>query len=717
MQQHQLRLVGPRHRSPGTRLLAAGVLTAGALLTGLATTAPPAYADVMSNNYTIGAPSGGVTSVTASPSTATAGAPTSFQVGFTASLALAGASADWVSIVPSTAFGSLPSSIALVAGGSCIQSGTNGGSVSASGVTIDLEGSCSVSTGTQVEVYIDAKAPSIPGSLYFTVTTKQNATASTSSTIIVNALGPNLRAASYSFGANTTYTLSNYTVANLGSGATTLSITASAAQGSETVSFYNGAPGYTVTYTPSGGNATPDPVQAAVAVGASVTLTLATALADGDTMAVTATGTNPAPTPTTTEDEFNIQVGNATAGTTNAVLFGNSVSNVTVAASTTLASATAVYTVGFKVVDALGANQAISFGEATGPTNFTAVTGLEVKDDTQGWTAVSTPVGGDGVITFAPTRAVNAGDQLTVTVPNVTNPPGSGSVADFSVATQTDPVPAYAAAYSIGANVSPGVVVTVSPTTTSAVAVYKISNVYASAAMTGGASTVKVEAPAGTVFPNNPSSYAVQDSTTALGSGTVTAALTGGGTNDVTFTVPESINSGDMLTITAQDVLNPSTASSSDSITLVGNVTGPAPEAATTTTTTVPSTTTTTRPKPRAKPKPSVTLLTSSVKVPMTKTETASLKLHCANATCAGEINLVEGKATRLIKTMEKYSLGAGKTASFSLTLDRTCASLLAGAKKHALLAEATVTVKGGKTVRGKVTLVGEALPKTKSRT
>ncbi|HMK96810.1 MAG TPA: hypothetical protein VK425_04635, partial [Acidimicrobiales bacterium] len=662
------------------------------------------YADVTSNSYSIGAPSGGVTSVTASPSSATAGAPTSFQVGFTASVALSGASGDWVSIVPSTALGSVPNSIALVAG-SCIQGGTNRGSASPSGVTIDLESSCDVSTGTRVEVDLDANAPSAPGSLYFTVTSKENATASTSSTITVKASGPSLWAASYSFGANTTYTLSNYVVANLGSGGATLSITAAATQGSETVSFYNGVPGYTVTYTPSGGSATSDPVQGVVAVGASATLTLATALADGGTVVVTATGTNPAPTPTTTEDDFHIQAGNATAGTTNSVLFGNSVSDVTVAASTTVASATATYTVGFTVADALAANQAISFGEAAGPTNFTAVTAVEVKDTTQDWTAVSTPVGGDGVITFAPIRAVNAGDQLTVFVPEVTNPPGSGSIADFSVATQTDPVPAYAAPYTIGANVAPGVVVTASPTTTGAVSVYKISNVYASAAMTGGTSTVKVEAPAGTVFPNNPSLYALQDSTTASGSGPVTAALTGGGTNTVTFTVPNNISSGDMLTITVQDVLNPATASSSDSITLVGTVTGPAPEAATTTTT---------RPKPPAKPKPSVTLLTSSVEVLMTKVETASLRLHCASSTCAGEINLVEGKATGLIKTMEKYTLGAGRTASFSLTLDRTCALLLGRAKKHTLLAEATVTVTGGKTVSGKVTLVGEALLKTK---
>jgi hypothetical protein len=80
----------------------------------------------------------------------------------------------------------------------------------------------------------------------------------------------------------------------------------------------------------------------------------------------------------------------------------------------------------------------------------------------------------------------------------------------------------------------------------------------------------------------------VEDSTTPSGSGTVTAALSGGGTNDVTLTVPDNINYGDHLTIGIQDVLNPATASATYTIALVGNVTAssstallpPFPEAA-----------------------------------------------------------------------------------------------------------------------------------------
>ena len=61
------------------------------------------------------------------------------------------------------------------------------------------------------------------------------------------------------------------------------------------------------------------------------------------------------------------------------------------------------------------------------------------------------------------------------------------------------------------------------------------------------------------------------------GSGPVTASLTGGGSNDVAMTVPGNIGAGDLLTLTVEDVINPSSASSSYSLTLLGSVTGPSP--------------------------------------------------------------------------------------------------------------------------------------------
>ena len=82
------------------------------------------------------------------------------------------------------------------------------------------------------------------------------------------------------------------------------------------------------------------------------------------------------------------------------------------------------------------------------------------------------------------------------------------------------------------------------------------------------------------MFPNAPGDYSVTDSTTPSGTGTVTAGLSGGGTNNVTFTVPNTINSGDTLTFTVLGVINPSVASSTYQINVVGNVTGPGAAAA-----------------------------------------------------------------------------------------------------------------------------------------
>ena len=144
--------------------------------------------------------------------------------------------------------------------------------------------------------------------------------------------------------------------------------------------------------------------------------------------------------------------------------------------------------------------------------------------------------------------------------------------------TSFDTVPVDAPPYTIGA--SAGVNVSVSPSSAGSLATYVISDLHASAAMSAGSSAISLDAPTGTTFPSSPAEYSVQDSTTPSGSGTVTAAVTGGGTNDVTFKVPGDISAGDGLTVTILDVINPSTASSTYTIGLTGTVSGPSTTAA-----------------------------------------------------------------------------------------------------------------------------------------
>ena len=228
---HQMKRRGHATRPSGllatTTVLTSTVLGAGILVGVLAVTAGAAYADVTTSTYTIGSPSPAVTSLTASPNGATALSPTNFEVSFTVSPSLSGSSSDWVTVVPSTPLGSTPSNIALV-GSSCVQAGTNGGAYSATGLTIDLNASCSLSSGTKAEVDFKADAPASPGTFSFAVTTSKNSSPATSNTITLTAAGPVLTAATYAFGANTTYTINNATVASLTASGTSLTLTAAA---------------------------------------------------------------------------------------------------------------------------------------------------------------------------------------------------------------------------------------------------------------------------------------------------------------------------------------------------------------------------------------------------------------------------------------------------------------------------------------------------------
>ncbi len=568
----------------GRTKLAAGavVLTTAALGGGLMATALPAYADVTTNAYTVGAPSGAVSAVTASPSSVGEGASTNFAVTFDLPAALSGSSSDSVTVTPSTALASTPTNIDIV-GGSCIQAGTTGvggaGSAAATGLTIELSSKCSLSAGQKVEVDFTADAPSATGTMHFDVSTSKNVTPASSSSVTITTAGTQLSAASVEFGANTTYTVTDVPVASVSANQTSLKLTVNVTTGTEPISLYSGAAGYTVTYTPSGGTAAADAVtNVTLSSGQVAILTLATAVANGGVLNITAKGTNPAANGASQANDITVQPGDGTPETSNSITFGQSVTGVGISLSSLVAGASSNYFVSFKASDAIPVGGDILLSEAAGMTGFGTVTGIEVTDTTRGWHIVATgAVLASGSAKIPLSTAVDAGDALTVFVVGVTNPP-AGTVDDFAVATTADSVPVDAPPYTIGA--SAGVSVSVSPSSAGALATYVISNLYASAAMTAGSSTIALDAPSGTAFPNNPAEYSVQDATTPSGSGTVSAALSGGSTNDVTIKVPGNVSIGDRLTITIADVINPSAASSTYTIGLTGSVTGPSTAAA-----------------------------------------------------------------------------------------------------------------------------------------
>ena len=122
------------------------------------------------------------------------------------------------------------------------------------------------------------------------------------------------------------------------------------------------------------------------------------------------------------------------------------------------------------------------------------MTGVEVHDTTKGWSYAGAPATlADGTATITANDAINAGNLMTITLANVTNPP-TGAISDFGVWTTADQAPAEAAPYTIGASTSSGVTVTLNPPTAGYAAIYAISDLRASAAMTAGASTITIEA-------------------------------------------------------------------------------------------------------------------------------------------------------------------------------------------------------------------------------
>jgi hypothetical protein len=351
-------------------------------------------------------------------------------------------------------------------------------------------------------------------------------------------------------------------------------LVARATEGNGTVAWYGGSSGYTVTFETLGGGAvTTDAVSTAtlsttVNSADTVTLSLATSLASGYTVDITAEGTNPTAVST---DDFTVTVGNGTPETTsNDVVYGSTVTNVLVSASPAVARASATYAISFKATTAVPIGDDIFFSEPN--TDFSHVTGILVTDANQGWYFVATGAAlSSGGATVPLSKPVSAGDAVTVELVGVTNPP-AGTINDFGASTTTDNLPATAVPYAIAASGVAGVGVAVNPTTPAALATYTVSNLFASAELVGGTSTITLAGPTGTVFPNNRVLYTLEDSTNLSASGTFTAPVVGGGSNIVILTVPRDVSNGDRVSLTVQDVFNPG-APGNYTISVMGNLT------------------------------------------------------------------------------------------------------------------------------------------------
>jgi hypothetical protein len=616
--------------------------TFGALV---AVTALPAFASVTSAAYTIGSPSGTVSNVAISPTTATTGVSQSYQVSFTATAALAesatAADDGTITITPNADWAGPPTNVEVIDSASgCFQNGITGTGATVSnsdgataatsltdaGITIALADSCpTIASGQTVDVDFNVITSS---NFYVTVGTSVNSTSGDSGTVTVSSVPPAVAENSQTFGYPATYTFTSVGAAGAAcaAGGTTCTWSGVSANVAAIMITSKGTPladavawdtsgAFTVSYT-SGSTTTSDTVTAVVSTTTeandTVTLELGTSVAAGDTFTVTAQGTNPA---AASSDLFDIEplksfgpnVGdNNTASVviptevTGAVSYGTSVLSPTVAASPSVAGASSTYTVSFKAQSAAAGTGYIGLEESAGPTSFNTVTGILVKDTTANWffvpnavTTTATPgtptvsgntpeaapstAGGADDILAIPLDgdAITAGDSLTISLVGVTNPASNQTVSDFDIWTSGDSVSAPAADFTIGASGAALPVVTPANDAVSATTNYTITNLYAASGLAGSATAdLTLTAEAGTVLPDAPGFYTFTDNTTAAGSGTA-SLLPAYTPTAVTLQVPNAdIVSGDLLTVSIADVVNPSTPGSY-TMSFGSTVTGP----------------------------------------------------------------------------------------------------------------------------------------------
>jgi hypothetical protein len=571
-------------------------LTMGVLGAGLAATALPASASVSTNTYAIGSLTGSVSNVTISPTTTTANASESEELFFTATNALT--TANTITVTSNNTLGAIPSGVQVIdASGPCLENATGLGDVTYTATltfAITLAANCTIAVGNTVQVDF-TYTPTVTGTTTFTVATTSNGTPSSAADLTVNSTPPTLSASSLTTGYNAVYTIGQVGVSGAGpswttfpdftgtEAATYIELTATAT--GTGFAFYNGQGGYTVTYTPSGGSATTDALTGFPDYSANaVFLELTTAIPANSSVAITAEGTNASAAGDTLEIGITPEYGptpadEGVAGSegTNAITFGSSVTAVSVVASPSLAGASSNYTVSFTAGTTGDPTTAICISEGKDGTSFAHVTGALITDTTGGWQYVP-PTGniafgalGCGttgtntwgiVLTFS--QNVTAGDAITVLLAGVTNP-AAQTVSDFSIATSHDELAATAAPYAITVSEAAGISVTASPATVASLSTYTISNIVVGSAGVPAGATVNLdtttEPSTDTVFPNNALDYVVTDTTTKAGSGTaLTAGFLGGGTNDVTFELPNNLTAGDVISLTIEDVINPTTS-------------------------------------------------------------------------------------------------------------------------------------------------------------
>ncbi|HET9058823.1 MAG TPA: hypothetical protein VFN61_02795 [Acidimicrobiales bacterium] len=749
------------------RLIAGAALLCTAVSAGVVVTTAGsalAFTGVETQGYTISGGSSVVAGLTASVSPATASTPTNtvtanYSVQFQTPVALTvgGSSPATVTIGSAAAPGGIPLGGVTTVGVADLATGftfnASGSSLSASATSLVLKLGGPTTTGTvnagdKLLLTFSAANPQVTTatSYVFDVATSgsPSAQATPAFTIAPSSSPATASVDSQSVTTGAHFTLSGVTVPSGATSKTSLTLQActgssapsspctpgsGTASGTGGVVFSGTVSSYTVTDTTTSKSlsvtgAAPISTASGATYNGGVLLTLGSAFATGDSLSITAN----ASTPASPESDYLVAGfpgASPSVVAAGPLVFGNSVSDISVSVSNPTENASSTYAVSFTTSSsgAMPSGGTIVVRAPKG-TSFAQVSGaLVTQTGTQVAQVIPVSAGSPGLsvsttsttsdtLTIKTTLSIADSQSLTLTVFNVTNPP-AGSYAGSSgiaVSTSADPVPAYNASVYVLAPVvvatqSPAV--SVSPNTPGAIATYTISPFKAASNLSAAVDSLEVSGPSGTQFPGSATLVDISAS-----SSQVLTAKSGQSTNDVVYVLAASVKAGDVLSLSLSNVVNPggTPAGSVDNIMLGADSVnanqatngGQGLTTDVTTTTTAPPTTTTTVAKHKAN-KPVIAALTATAHVGA-KNHIAGIKLRCTSAACTGFIRFVSGKTGFGNK---RYHLGAGQTAVFGVKLDTAALKALAHAKRHTLHITEITSVGGGATKHRPLTLVG----------
>jgi trimeric autotransporter adhesin len=260
------------------------------------------------------------------------------------------------------------------------------------------------------------------------------------------------------------------------------------------------------------------------------------------------------------------------------------VSNLSLSLTSTAVGATTNWTIGF-TTSSSGAlpHQGGSTITVTLPTGttFGSFGGGLVNDASNGaFVSNDCQLSGTTVVCVLGYSDVNAGDELSVSLGNVTNPTAIGSVAT-TVSTSSDTVQAVAPTVTLTAAQSvTGLFVSPTSTALGAISNWTIGFTTSSTGALASGNTVSVTLPTGATLTGDWSGT-VSNTTTGQSGGSCTKTSTS------TLTCPAiAANAGDELTVALSDVVNPATtgpvtttvSTSSDTITASATFTVTAPQ-------------------------------------------------------------------------------------------------------------------------------------------